>query len=206
MTAGRGITHSERTDPEVMASGARMHGIQAWVALPDADEDVDPAFANHRGDDLPFYESGGLSARLIAGEAFGAKAAVKIHSPMFYVHWSLAAGAQAQLPAQYSERAAYVAAGEVDVEGQVVGEGRMLVFAPGKPVIFEAVKPSIVMLLGGEPIGERLIEWNFVASSRDRLEAAKADWRAGKFALPPTDNKEWIPLPDDPPPPPEPAS
>jgi redox-sensitive bicupin YhaK (pirin superfamily) len=206
MTAGRGITHSERTDPEVMAARARMHGIQAWVALPDADEDVDPAFANHKGDDLPFYESGGLSARLIAGQAFGAKAAVKTHSPLFYVHWQLEPGAQAQLPAQYPERAAYVAAGEVDVEGQVVGAGKMLVFAPGKPVLFQAIQPSIVMLLGGEPIGERLIEWNFVASSRERLEAAKADWRAGRFKLPPTDNKEWIPLPDDPPPPPEPAS
>src|SRR3954466_1393499 len=104
MTAGKGITHSERTDPEVLASGARMHGIQSWVALPDGAEDVDPAFANHKGgDDLPFYESGGLSARLIAGEAFGARAAVKTHSPLFYVHWALDTGAKAQLPAQYSE-------------------------------------------------------------------------------------------------------
>jgi redox-sensitive bicupin YhaK (pirin superfamily) len=125
---------------------------------------------------------------------------------MFYVHWSLEPGTKAQLPAEYSERAAYVAAGEVDVEGQRVEAGRMLVFAPGQPVLFEAIQPSIVMLLGGEPIGERLIEWNFVASSKERLEAAKADWRAGRFKLPPTDNKEWIPLPDDPPPPAEPAS
>jgi redox-sensitive bicupin YhaK (pirin superfamily) len=207
MTAGRGITHSERTDPEVEASGSRMHGIQAWVALPEAVEEQAPTFANHKDGDLPAYESGGLAARLIAGEAFGAKAAVKTSSPMFYVHWTMQPGTKAQLPAEYSERAAYIAQGEVEVEGQAVGEGRMLVFAPGQPVVFEAIKPSIVMLLGGEPIGERFIEWNFVASSRERIEAAKADWRAGRFELPPTDNKEWIPLPpDEPPPPPEPAS
>jgi redox-sensitive bicupin YhaK (pirin superfamily) len=207
MTAGRGITHSERTDPEVEATGSRMHGIQAWVALPDALEEQAPAFANHKDGDLPSYESGGLAARLIAGEAFGAKAAVKTSSPMFYVHWELQPGAKAQLPAEYPERAAYVASGEVEIDGQRAVAGQMLVFAPGQPVVFEAVKPSIVMLLGGEPIGERFIEWNFVASSKERLEQAKADWRAGRFALPPTDNKEWIPLPaDEPPPPPEPAS
>jgi redox-sensitive bicupin YhaK (pirin superfamily) len=207
MTAGRGITHSERTDPEVEASGSRMHGIQAWVALPEAAEEGPPAFANHRDGDLPSYRSDGLFARLIAGEAFGAKAAVKTSSPMFYVHWTLEPGTKAQLLAEYPERAAYIAQGEVEIDGQRALAGQMLVFAPGQPVIFEAVKASIVMLLGGEPIGERFIEWNFVASSRERIEAAKADWRAGRFALPPTDNKEWIPLPpDEPPPPPEPAS
>ncbi|CAN5125546.1 pirin family protein [soil metagenome] len=206
MTAGRGITHSERTDPDVLASGGPMHGIQAWVALPDAAEDRAPAFANHKDADLPTYEGGGMWARLIAGEAFGAKSAVDVASPLFYVHWVLQPGAKAQLPAEYSERAAYIVSGDVDVEGQAFGAGKMLVFAPGQPVMFTATTTAVIMLLGGEPVGERFIEWNFVASSKDRIEAAKADWRAGKFALPPTDNQEFIPLPDDPLPPAEPMS
>ena len=205
MTAGRGITHSERTDPEVLAAGYRMHGIQAWVALPDEHEETAPAFANHKQADLPTYEEGGLFARLIAGEAFGARAAVRTHSPMFYVHWALQPGARAQLPAEYPERAAYVAAGVVEIDGQRITQGKMLVFAPGEAVGFEAVTPAIVMLIGGEPVGERFIEWNFVSSSKERIEEAKADWRAGKFPLPPTDNSEWIPLPE-PAAPPEPAS
>ena len=156
--------------------------------------------------DLPTYEGGGLWARLVAGEAFGAKAAVQTHSPMFYVHWKLDAGARAQLPAEYPERAAYVASGEVEVDGHVHGAGRMLVFSPGKPVLFTARAPSVVMLLGGEPVGERFIEWNFVSSSKDRIEQAKADWRAGRMKLPDLDNDEFIPLPGDPPPPPNPMS
>jgi redox-sensitive bicupin YhaK (pirin superfamily) len=205
MTAGRGITHSERFE-HLREHGGRMHGIQAWVALPDADEETDPSFHHHEGADLPTYEEGGLWARLIAGEAFGAKAAVKTYSPMFYVHWRLDAGAQAQLPAEYPERAAYVAQGIVEVEGQQLQAGQMAVFAPGQPVLFTAVTPAIVMLLGGEPIGPRLIEWNFVASSKERMEQAKADWRAGRMKLPDADDKEFIPLPGDPPPPANPMS
>jgi redox-sensitive bicupin YhaK (pirin superfamily) len=125
---------------------------------------------------------------------------------MFYVHWQLAAGAKAQLPAEYSERAAYVAAGAVEVEGRSFEAGRMLVFAPGEPVLFAAMRPATVMLLGGEPVGERFIEWNFVSSSRERIEQAKADWRAGRMKLPDRDNKEFIPLPPDPPPAPNPMS
>jgi redox-sensitive bicupin YhaK (pirin superfamily) len=140
------------------------------------------------------------------GEAFGAKAKVKTHSPMFYVHWQLETGARAQLPAEYSERAAYVAAGIVEVEGNNYDAGRMLVLAEGEPVLFTAVAPSIVMLLGGEPVGERFIEWNFVSSSKDRIEQAKADWRAGRMKLPDLDNQEFIPLPPDPPPAPNPMS
>jgi len=206
MTAGRGISHSERTDPEPRARGDRIHGLQLWCALPDEAEETDPAFANHKDSDLPTYEGGGLWARLIAGSAFGATSAVKTHSPLFYVHWRLEAGAKGQLPAEYPERCAYVVSGEVDVEGQVFGAGRMIVFAPGAPVLFEARTAAEVMLLGGEPIGRRFIEWNFVASSKARIEAAKADWRAGRIPLPPSDNHEFIPLPDDPPLPAEPAS
>jgi redox-sensitive bicupin YhaK (pirin superfamily) len=205
MTAGSGITHSERFE-KARAEGDSMHGIQSWVALPREDEECAPAFAHHGSGDLPYYESGGLKARLIAGEAFGAKANVKTHSPMFYVHWQMAAGAQAQLAAEYSERAAYIVAGAVEVEGRTHEQGRMLVFAPGAPVLFSAISNATVMLLGGEPVGERFIEWNFVSSSKERIEQAKADWRAGRMKLPIHDDKEWIPLPGDPPPPANPMS
>jgi redox-sensitive bicupin YhaK (pirin superfamily) len=142
----------------------------------------------------------------VAGKAFGAEAKVKTHSPMFYVHWRLNARATAQLPAEYPERAAYVAQGIIEVDGREFHDGQMLVFAPGQPVLVKAVTPAIVMLLGGEPVGPRLIEWNFVASSKERLEQAKADWRAGRMKLPDADDKEFIPLPGDPPPPANPMS
>jgi redox-sensitive bicupin YhaK (pirin superfamily) len=200
MTAGRGITHSERFE-KARAQGDHMHGIQAWVALPEADEETDPAFANHGPDDLPTFESGGLWARLIAGKAFGADAKVKTHSPLFYVHWNLQPGAQAALQPEYPERAAYIATGSVEVDGQTFHAGRMLIFEAGKPILFTGVEPAIVMLLGGEPLGERFIEWNFVSSRKERIEQAKADWRAGRMKLPDLDHDEFIPLPGDPPPP-----
>jgi len=196
MTAGRGITHSERFE-RARREGGAVHGIQAWVALPERDEEIAPGFWHHGPDDLPTYEAGGLWARLLAGEAFGAKAKVKTLSPMFYVHWVLQAGAKAQLPAAYPERAAYIVTGSVDVEGQAFEAGRMLVFRPGAAVTFTALTPANVMLLGGEPLGQRFIEWNFVSSSRERIEQAKADWRAGRMKLPDLDDKEFVPLPDE---------
>ncbi len=205
MTAGRGITHSERFE-RARAEGGPMDGIQTWVALPLEDEDMEPAFSHHGPEDLPSYEGGGMFARLVAGEGFGAKAKVPVRSPMFYVHWELQAGAKAQLPAEYPERAAYVAKGSVEIDGRVYGEGLMLVFAPGEAVTFIALEPARLMLLGGEPMGERFLEWNFVASSKDRIEQAKADWRAGRFKLPDLDRDEFIPLPPDPPPAPNPMS
>jgi redox-sensitive bicupin YhaK (pirin superfamily) len=114
---------------------------------------------------------------------------------MFYVHWVLQAGAQAQLPAEYPERAAYVVSGEVEVDNQTFGAGRMLVFKPGAPVLFTANTTSTIMLLGGEPVGPRFLEWNFVSSSKERLEQAKADWKAGRMKLPDADDAEFIPLP-----------
>jgi redox-sensitive bicupin YhaK (pirin superfamily) len=200
MTAGRGITHSERFE-RLRAEGGTMHGIQAWVALPLEAEETEPAFAHHGPEDLPTYESAdGLWARLIAGEAFHAKAKVQTHSPLFYVHWALKAGARAQLGAEYPERAAYVAQGVVEVADRPFHAGQMIVFEPGQPVLFTGVTDCIVMLLGGEPVGPRFIEWNFVSSSKDRLEQAKADWRAGRMKLPDADDLEYIPLPGDPPP------
>ena len=199
MTAGRGITHSERFDT-LRQTGGTMHGIQAWVALPTELEETDPSFANHGPDDLPTYEGGGMWARLIAGKAFGAEAKVKTASPLFYVHWRLDAGATAALPAEYPERAAYVAQGSVEIDGRTFQAGQMIVFAPGQTVPVTAVTDAIVMLLGGEPLGPRFIEWNFVSSSKDRLEQAKADWRAERMKLPDADHDEFIPLPGDPPP------
>ena len=197
MTAGRGITHSERFE-RARAEGGPLHGIQAWVALPVESEEVEPAFAHYAGADLPTYESGGLWARLVAGAAFGTRANVATYSPLFYVHWRLQPGTQAQLPAEYPERAAFVASGTIEVEGATFDPGRMLVFAPGKPVLFTAKTAADVMLLGGEPIGERYIEWNFVSSSKDRIAQAKADWRAGRMKLPVRDDREFIPLPEEP--------
>ena len=204
MTAGSGITHSERFEG-LRARGGAMHGLQAWVALPAEQEEIEPCFSHHGPEDLPTYEGGGLWARLIAGRAFGAEAKVPVHSPMFYVHWRLEAGAKAQLPAEYPERAAFVAAGSVEVEGRTVTAGQMVIFEPGRPVVFTAIKPVEIALLGGEPLGYRYLEWNFVSSSRERIEQAKADWRGGRMKLPDLDHDNFIPLPE-PTPPPDPMS
>jgi redox-sensitive bicupin YhaK (pirin superfamily) len=195
MTAGKGVTHSERFET-LRAEGGRLHGIQAWIALPTELEEIDPSFDNHKPVDLPTYESpDGLWARLIAGEGWGAKSRVKVRSPLFYCHWRMRAGAKGELPAEYPERAAYVVEGEVDAAGQRLTAGQMAVFKPGQTVLFTAVSEATVMLLGGEPVGERFIEWNFVSSSKARIEQAKADWRAGRMKLPDADDQDFIPLP-----------
>ncbi len=205
MSAGRGITHSERFE-RARREGGSLNGIQAWVALPREREEMDPTFAHHAMDELPGFDEQGVRARLIAGEAHGLKAPVHTESPLLYMHIELEAGARASLPADYSERALYVAAGSIELDNQRFETGQMVVLKPGTSVSFTAVEPAIVMALGGEPVGPRFIEWNFVSSSRERIEQAKSDWRAGRMKLPDADNKEWIPLPPDPPPPPEPMS
>ncbi len=172
-----------------------MHGIQAWVALPDGQEEIDPDFAHHGAEDLPTYEGDGLWARLIAGKGFGAEAKVKTHSPMVYAHWRLTAGAKAGIPAEYPERAAFVAAGEVEIDGQPLKTGQMAVFAAGETVTVTGASDAEVMIIGGEPVGPRFIDWNFVSSSQERLEQAKADWRAQRMKLPDLDHDEFIPLP-----------
>lgn len=200
MTAGSGITHSERFE-DLRAHGGKMDGIQTWLALPTESEEVAPAFSHHEGnEELPFYEGGGMSARLVAGKAFGAEAKVPVFSPLFYVHWELAAGARAALPAEYPERAAYVARGSVEADGRTLRTGQMAVFQPGETIAFTALEPSTVMLLGGEPVGPRFIDWNFVSSSKERIDQAKADWRAGRMKLPDLDHDEFIPLPEPSPP------
>ncbi len=205
MTAGRGITHSERFE-RARREGGPLDGIQAWVALPNGSEETDPSFTHYGSEQLPAFNEGGVSARLIAGEAFGLKSQVRTHSPLFYVHWTLQPGARASLPNEYSERALYIASGTIEVSGQRCEPGQMIVLSPGHAVTIVAESEATVMALGGESVGPRFIEWNFVSSSQERIEQAKADWRAGRMKLPDFDNDEFIPLPGDPPPPPEPMS
>jgi redox-sensitive bicupin YhaK (pirin superfamily) len=197
MTAGRGVTHSERFE-RARREGGRMNGIQAWIALPREDEETEPGFTHHAASELPRQDGAGLLGRLVAGEAFGARSAVKTHSPLFYAHWQLARGARAEVPDEYAERALYVAQGAVEVGQQTFRTGQMPVFSPGAHVVVSTVEPAVVMVLGGEPLGERFIEWNFVSSSRERIEQAKADWRARRMKLPDLDEGEFIPLPGDP--------
>jgi redox-sensitive bicupin YhaK (pirin superfamily) len=204
MVAGRGITHSERFE-KARAQGDHVHGIQAWVALPRADEETDPAFTHHGADDLPVWRDGGLVGRMIAGSAFGVSARVRTHSPLFYAHLDLTGGARTSVPADYPERALYVAAGAIECEGRRFDAGQMLVLTP-QPTEFAALDRATVMLLGGEPVGERFLYWNFVSSSRERIEQAKADWRAGRMKLPEHDRDEFIPLPAEPAPDPNPMS
>jgi redox-sensitive bicupin YhaK (pirin superfamily) len=198
MTAGRGITHSERFE-QARRSGGAMDGIQAWIALPKEQEESAPAFSHHPN--LPLVEK---NVRLVAGEAFGVKAPVPVHSPLFYLHADLPAGEQLALP-DYPERALYVASGAIEVDGQRVEQSSMAVLAPG-PAKIRALMRSTLIVIGGEPVGERYIEWNFVSSSKERIEQAKADWRAGRMKLPDLDNGEFIPLPGDPAPPANPMS
>jgi redox-sensitive bicupin YhaK (pirin superfamily) len=195
MTAGRGIVHSERTRAEVRAKGIRMDGIQAWVALPVEQEEIAPAFSHI--DTLPTFEEGGVAGTLIAGHFFGLKAGAVL-SPLFYVHLEMNPGTRFTLPDEHRERAAYVARGAVKADGMTISAGEMAVFAPGPARVEAGEHPARVMLLGGEPVGVRHIWWNFVSSSLDRIEQAKADWRAGRMPLPPSDAGEFIPLPPEP--------
>jgi len=194
MTAGRGITHSERTDPGPRATGSGMHGLQAWVALPEEDEELEPAFAHAGVDEVPAWEERGVSARLVVGTAWGATSPIATRSPIFYVVATLAPGASATLPNEHAERAVYVLTGRVTVGGATLTAGQMATFAAGDAAV-TAEGPATVALLGGAPLGPRHVWWNFVSSRLDRIEAAKADWTAGRFALPPDDAAEWIPLP-----------
>jgi redox-sensitive bicupin YhaK (pirin superfamily) len=197
MTAGKGIAHSERFEDPSALAGGNLEMIQTWVALPEKDEESIPSFDNYRPEILPIFTDTGVWMRLIAGTAFGLKSNVKTLSPLFYLHVALEKGARFGLPAEHSERGIYVAKGSVEVSGKSYPSGQMLVFTKGAdPVIFSR-EPSTLMLLGGEPLGERFIWWNFVSSRRERIEQAKADWKEGRIVLPPSDNHEFVPLPED---------
>ena len=200
MTAGRGIAHSERTPPEMRASGSDIFGIQSWVALPLRHEEDQPAFAHHGASELPVVEGEGKRVRVIAGSLYGARSRVETVSEMFYADAELDPGAHLPVPSEHEERAAYVVQGEVTLSGggRRYVTGQLLVFKPGAEVTLGVAEssPARVMLLGGEPMeGRRHIWWNFVSSSQERIEQAKDDWKAGRFA-PVPDETEFIPLPE----------
>ncbi len=197
MTAGRGIVHSERTGPEQRESGGRLHGIQLWVALPRAHEEVEPEFFHHPAETLPHIEDGGVTLRVLAGSAYGKTSPVRTYSPLFYVDAKLPAGGRLVLPDEYAERAVYVVSGKVRAGTEIADSPRLLVFSPGKKAVLCADTSSRVLLLGGAPLdGERHIFWNFVSSSEERIERAKQDWREGRFPKVPGDEEEFIPLPE----------
>ena len=196
MTAGSGIAHSERTPGELRPGGARLYGIQSWVALPAAVEERTPRFAHHAKLDLPVVEGEGLHVRLIAGALYGARSPVETASDLFHADAMMEPGARLEIPADWIERAAYLVSGAVTIDGQAFTAGQMMVLKPGARIGLTATVPSRLMLLGGEPLeSPRYIWWNFVSSSKERLEVAKADWRAGRFGAVPGEN-DPLPLPE----------
>jgi redox-sensitive bicupin YhaK (pirin superfamily) len=205
MTAGRGISHSERFD-RLRREGGTLHGIQAWVALPEEAEEVAPAFEHHAGADLPVVEQPGWRLRVIAGEVMGARSRVRSHSPLIYAHVEIDDGAGFPVTDRAAERAVFIARGSIEVDGRSHAAGNMLVLGPRAAPTLTARGAATVMLLGGEPVGPRYLWWNFVSSRRERIEQAKDEWRAGRMPLPVGDADECIPLPDDPPPEPHPLS
>jgi redox-sensitive bicupin YhaK (pirin superfamily) len=197
MSAGRGIVHSERTSVEERAKGPRLFGIQAWAALPKSHEENAPSFAHYDAPSLPRITGEGKTVRLIMGSLYGQSSPAAFPHDCFYAEAVLAPGAVLPLDPDYDERAIYVVAGEVDIAGQAFGAGRLLVFRPGDRISILASAMSRVMLIGGEPMdGPRHIWWNFVSSSKDRIDAAKADWKARRFAPVPSDKEEFIALPE----------
>lgn len=197
MTAGSGISHSERfEEPDALAGGV-LEMIQTWVALPEKAEEAHPEFHNYKPGVLPISSDKGIWMRLIAGNAYGLRNDVKTHSPLFYIHLNTVAGARFNLPKEHPERAIYIAKGSLELSGRTYTSGQMLVFAKEEDPTLLAKEASTLMLLGGEPLGERFIWWNFVSSRRERIEQAKADWKAGRIELPPADNDVFIPLPDE---------
>src|SRR6188768_4261244 len=199
MIAGRGVAHSERTPPELRQAGGPLHGIQCWVALPLEHEELAPSFMHHAASTIPRVTRPGVQLSVIAGTAYGAKSPVKVLSPTLYVHAQLAAGATLEVDGEHAERAVYVVSGAVSL-GQGApehGEGSLLVLSANERVELNSRAGARVMLLGGAPLeGARHIYWNFVSSSLERLEKAKADWQSGGFAKVPGDDVEFIPLPE----------
>ncbi|CTQ33174.1 pirin family protein [Jannaschia rubra] len=203
MKAGRGIVHSERTAPERRATGQRLFGIQTWMALPERDEESDPAFMHHGKTDLPVVEAEGLSARLIAGSAFGATSPLVTASDTLYADVTLAPGARAPIAANAEERALYTLHGRIDVAGDTFEPGQLLVLRPGDEITVTALPDGTgdharFMLFGGAPMdGPRWIWWNFVSSRPERIEQAREEWRRGRFETVPGDEEDFIPLPED---------
>jgi hypothetical protein len=197
MTAGRGIAHSERFEDPSTLAGGKLEMIQTWVALPEKYEEALPSFNNYTPDKLPVFTDKGVWMRLIAGNAYGLNNGVKTHSPLFYLHIMLEQGAKFGLPKEHTERGFYIVKGTVEISGITYHAGQMLVFNKGVDPAILAKENTTLMMLGGEPLGERFIWWNFVSSRKERIEQAKEDWKQGRIILPPTDNHEFIPLPED---------
>jgi redox-sensitive bicupin YhaK (pirin superfamily) len=197
MTAGRGIVHSERTAPAERARERTVWGIQSWVALPKAAEETGPDFLHVASGDLPLIEEPGKAVRLVAGSLYGAASPVATASPLVYAQADLKRGARLPFDPAVEERAVYVVAGEIEIAGTAFESGRLLVLRPGDRITLTALTDARVMLLGGEPMdGPRYIWWNFVASSQERIAAAKEDWKSRRFAIVPGDEQEFIPLPE----------
>jgi len=197
MTAGSGIAHSERFEDPAALAGGSLEMIQTWVALPERDEEAAPSFVNYTVDQLPIFTDTGVWMRLIAGDAYGLSNGVVTNSPLFYLHVVLQKGAIFGLPKEHSERGIYIAKGGLEVGGNSYHVGQLLVFTKGVDPQILATGPTTLMLLGGEPLGDRFIWWNFVSSRKERIEQAKSDWKEGRILLPPLDNQEFIPLPED---------
>ena len=197
MTAGSGIAHSERSDAGTRDTTRELFGIQSWVALPARSEEADPGFVHYGADEMPKITGEGKTVQLVAGEMFGKTSPVAAASPTLYADVLLEAGATLPLDPTYEERAIYTVSGEIDIAGDRFAPGSLLVFKPGDRISVTATSDARFMVLGGEPMdGPRHIWWNFVSSSRDRIEQAKEDWKQGRFAKVPGDEAEFIPLPD----------
>lgn len=195
MVAGRGIVHSERERPEVTASAHRLHGLQLWLALPESDEETDPAFLHYPGADIPSGKIDGVPLRVMMGSAYGMTSPVKTFADTLYVEAHLKAGQRLSLPSA-PERALYVVSGLLRLEGTTLPEHSMAILSGASDLVVEAEAESRIALIGGEPLGQRFIDWNFVSSRKERIEQARADWREGRFPRVPGDEEEFIPLPD----------
>ncbi len=194
MVAGRGIVHSERERPEVTAAPHRLHGLQLWLALPEADEEVEPAFHHYPSADIPALQVDGVALRVMMGSAYGVTSPVRVFADTLYVEAHLQPGQTLAL-AEASERAVYVAQGALRIAGVEVPEHAMAILRPTPGVCVEATRETRLALIGGEPLGPRFIEWNFVSSRKERIEQAKQDWRERRFPAVPGDEEEFIPLP-----------
>ncbi|WP_061169074.1 pirin family protein [Caballeronia hypogeia] len=195
MTAGRGIVHSERTPDEERAAGQTMHGIQTWVALPVASEEVEPAFEHHAAAALPQIERDGVTLRVIAGSAFGAKAPTRTFSPTLYVAAQFAPGSEIVLDTEHEERGVYLVSGDLSIDGEPLPAEQMAVLTADADVRLQSTNGAVAMLLGGAPLdGPRFIEWNFVSSAREKIEAAKTAWTEQRMGQVPGET-EFIPLP-----------
>jgi redox-sensitive bicupin YhaK (pirin superfamily) len=197
MTSGRGIVHSERTPVDARTRGGPMHGIQSWVALPLADEETEPRFHHHASKDIPVKEPPGAVLRVVAGTAYGLESPVRVFSPTLYVHARLDAGAELVVDDGHTERAVYAVEGEAEVGGVRCFPGHLVVLHPGARAIVRTRAAASVMLIGGAPLdAPRHVWWNFVSSSRERIERAKTEWRERRFPPVPGDDVEFIPLPE----------